>query len=198
MSQLDDYITAANNALNAGRNHEAITDVLAYYEAQPSRGYSALAIGLIKNNGGWANAAANDEIINAVGATLYSTYWQATLAVQLATQDNYVRNFDINTGTNGSVVSANQIANYHYQVLSADDINPLVWGGACLAGLHDDWSLGGLTPAETTGRFANNTYATLPQAQVEAACSLATTAGIQATSPNRRPQHGLHDLSSVL
>ena len=158
MSQLDDDITQAQQYLNTGQYYLAYSNVIAYYEAQPGRGYSAVALAVL-NDTGWVGAAANDAVINAVGASnYYAGEFRVGLAVALASADNKVRNDDIKNGYNGGVVNAMQITDYHYTVYQQAGLDPSVWGGACLASMGADPFLGQLHADEMGGGFGSNLY----------------------------------------
>ena len=86
VATLQGYINAANAALSAGDTQNALNYINLYYSSQTDiRGYGTDALDVINNQGRFG-AVANQEVIDAIGATQFANL-HATLQVQVATAD---------------------------------------------------------------------------------------------------------------
>ncbi len=134
LNTLSGFIINAETALNSGNTRDAINDVNLYYEDQiEERGYATDALEVV-NDAGVFGLVANQELIDALGATQYAALLPS-IVVDLAAAD-----LNAITKNNDDIPTENAIANYHYDVYGKLGINLANWGGSAGSALGLDWA----------------------------------------------------------
>jgi hypothetical protein len=174
---MDNAIAQANSAEAAGNTQGVVSALNAYYSAQTAvRGYAILAMDVLNNTPDTPGVVANQEVRDAVGQSVYTTAYQANLALQLANVD-----FTTIQGDGYQVPTLADDAAEHMTVFNDLGISIDAWGGTTYTVLGQDFTGGLATPVELSSIITPQ-FGTLTAADVSASLFSLLVAGEESIS----------------